>query len=443
MKIKNKLVLCFLTLLILSFVLSAISLRYILYYYSVQETREEIKKEASLVADSLANAQIDSSQLGAKIQALKTLKQAGQFLDTHILILDKNDKPVYTNTDQTTRQEILRSYRQKARLNDQYIIERFPINNGSENIGTVIVAAESADISAIYPRLYRSQIVSFLLAGLIAIIIASLLSAHFTRGIDLLIRNMHSFSVHSPYKSASLKTGDELEDLSNCFDELAARITDYDERQKLFMQNTSHELKTPLMSIQGYAEAIRDGMVQKEAVDKSLEVIIAESQRLKKTVDEFIYLSKLETPGDIYRIREVAAAEVVYNVFNKLRAAADLRSIKLSSSVDENTVISVDQDKIEKALYNIVDNSVRYAASSVDVNITAKNDQINIIISDDGPGFSPGEELRVFDRFYKGSNGGSGIGLSISRAVIEGHGGSIGANGIEGGGAQFIISLPA
>lgn len=441
MKIKNKLLFSYIIIILLSLVFSSISFQYIFRFYTLNQTRAEMKKEGELLAQTISMEQ-NSESIGSKLLTRQRLKQAGRFLDTFVLVLDRSDKIIYTNSDPAIRQEILRSLQGRTSNSQSYLIERVPVNSTTSPIGSIIMAARMDEVNALNPQIYKSEIISFLISASIAFFLASLFSRQLTQAIDLLSQRMHGFSVKKPYEKITLHTGDEIEDLSHCFDNLALRLKEYDEGQKIFMQNTSHELKTPLMSIQGYAEAIRDGLVDGEELNKSLDIIIEESQRLKKTVDEFILLSKLETPGDVYRLQTSSLAGLFDELGLRLQALADIESIHLDIITPDAPPLYFDREKMFQALYNVLDNCIKYASSRVTMENYLANGSFIISIKDDGPGFTSGEEDKVFKRFYKGPHGGSGIGLAISKAVVEGHNGTIVArNGLRGG-AEFVISLP-
>lgn len=442
MKIKNKLLLSYIVIVLLSLVLSCISFQYIFRYYTINQTRAEMKKEGELLAQTVSLEQTNES-ISSKLLSRQRLKQAGRFLDTFVLVMDKNDKVIYTNSDAATRQEIIRALPNRKPASQSFLIERVAVDSSTSPIGSIIMAARMDEVNALNAQLYKSELISFLIAALIAFVLATLFSRQLTRAIDFLGQRMHEFSVKKPYKKTSLHTGDEIEDLSHCFDSLALRLKDYDEGQRIFMQNTSHELKTPLMSIQGYAEAIRDGMVDGAELQKSLDIIIEESQRLKKTVDEFILLSKLETPGEVYRFHNASLAELFDELGLRLQALADIESVRLDIIIKNAPPLHIDREKMFQALYNVLDNCIKYASSQVSMESHLVDDSLVAInIQDDGPGFNPGEEEKVFKRYYKGPHGGSGIGLAISKAVVEGHRGTIIAKNSPHGGAEFRITLP-
>lgn len=441
MKIKNKLLFSYIIIVLLSLILSSVSFQYIFRYYTINQTRAEMKKEGELLAQTIAVEQ-NSESINSNLLARQRLKQAGRFLDTFVLVIDKNDKVIYTNSDPATRQDIFRTLPARNTASQAYLIERVAVNTPGSPIGSIIMAARMDEVNALNAQIYKSEIISFLIAALVAFVLATLFSRQLTRAIDLLGRRMHDFSVKKPYETTILKTGDEIEDLAHCFDSLALRLKDYDEGQRVFMQNTSHEFKTPLMSIQGYAEAIRDGLVDGEELNRSLDIIIEESQRLKKTVDEFILLSKLETPGDVYRFLTSSLAELCDELTQRLQPLAEIQSVKLTLLANDAPLFSFDREKMFQALYNVLDNCIKYALSRVTMECHMLDGSLIINIKDDGPGFTPGEEEKVFKRYYKGPHGGSGIGLAISKAVVDGHGGTIMAQNSPQGGAEFIITLP-
>jgi signal transduction histidine kinase len=236
----------------------------------------------------------------------------------------------------------------------------------------------------------------------------------------------------------AIKTGDEVEELADTFNEMAEQLAEYDRVQKEFFQKASHELKTPLMSVQGYAEAIRDGIIPADEAENSLDIIIKESGRMKNLVDEFIYLSKMETIREKYTFERLSLQDAAREAVHAVQSLALSRDISLEtkfSAVD--TFIKGDPEKIHRLMLNILSNALRHARDKVTVIVEGSE----ISIEDDGPGFNPDQREKIFDPFYRGDNGGSGLGLAISRAIVEKHGGTIRANNRTMGGGEIRISF--
>ena len=233
-----------------------------------------------------------------------------------------------------------------------------------------------------------------------------------------------------------INTGDELEELAETFNEMAGRLAEYDRVQKDFFQKASHELKTPLMSVQGYAEAIKEGIIPPEEREQSLEVIIKESRRMKALVDELLYLSKMETLKDSYTFEPLELKDAVVDAVHAIRSLAFDRGITVDTVfLPGSSFIKGDPEKIHRLLLNVFSNALRHAHTNVTIGI----DDHLITVEDDGTGFQQDEEEKIFTPFYHGDNGGSGLGLAISRAIVEEHGGRISAEISPYGGALIKI----
>jgi signal transduction histidine kinase len=238
-----------------------------------------------------------------------------------------------------------------------------------------------------------------------------------------------------------VRTGDELEEVYRTFAAMVAELKGYDQAQRRFLQNASHELKTPLMAIQGYAEGIKDGIFQGEEAVKGLEVISRESTRLKRLVEELIYLSKLETMEDIYHPSEISFAELVEDSLARVNSLALQKGIELRLSGKGDCMVMADRDKMMQAMINLLSNGIRHAKTQVEVVLQQKGGQLFVTIHDDGAGFT-GPQEQIFERFYKGDKGDTGLGLAIVKAIVEKSGGAIRAGNHPQGGAEFRLELP-
>ncbi|MFO7952688.1 MAG: HAMP domain-containing sensor histidine kinase [Bacillota bacterium] len=238
-----------------------------------------------------------------------------------------------------------------------------------------------------------------------------------------------------------IKTGDELEELADTFNDMAGQLAEYDRSQKEFFQKSSHELKTPLMSIQGYAEALKDGVIPAEEAEQSLDLIIRESGRMKKLVDQFIYLSKMESPHEQYNYEELSLENAVNEAVHAVQSLALENKLEIETNFEtKDVIIEADPEKIHRLLLNLLGNALQHADTKV--SITVKSGEIHI--TDDGPGFASEQLKKIFDPFFcRGDKSGSGLGLAISRAIVEKHNGTISAQNMrDRNGAHISVSLP-
>ena len=211
------------------------------------------------------------------------------------------------------------------------------------------------------------------------------------------------------------------------------------ERQQTFFQNASHELKTPLMAIQGYAEGIQAGVMD---TGSAAEVILEESDRMTELVEELLDISKIDMGRQPLTLSETDIRELLYDSIRAVEPAAAATGITIAPDFPEEPVmVKCDDTQMRRAVTNILTNGLRYARSKLC--LTCRPDKRNVIIriQDDGDGIAEGDLPHIFERFYMGKSGKSGIGLALTKEIIHLHKGTIRAYNGESG-AVFEITLP-
>ncbi len=211
------------------------------------------------------------------------------------------------------------------------------------------------------------------------------------------------------------------------------------ERQQTFFQNASHELKTPLMAIQGYAEGIQAGVMD---AGGAAEVILEESDRMTELVDELLDISKIDMGRQPLTLSEMDVRELLYDSIRAVEPTAAASGITITPDFPETPVmVSCDDTRLRRAVTNILSNGVRYARSELRLTCCADKRNVTIRIQDDGDGIATEDLPHIFDRFYMGKSGKSGIGLALTKEIIHLHKGTIRAYNGDGG-AVFEISIP-
>ena len=211
------------------------------------------------------------------------------------------------------------------------------------------------------------------------------------------------------------------------------------ERQQTFFQNASHELKTPLMAIQGYAEGIQAGVMDTAS---AAEVILAESDRMTELVDELLDISKIDMGRQPLTLSEMDVRELLYDSIRAVEPTAAAGGITITPDFPETPImVSCDDTRLRRAVTNILSNGVRYARSELRLTCRADKRHVTIRIQDDGDGIAEADLPHIFDRFYMGKSGKSGIGLALTKEIIHLHKGTIRAYNGETG-AVFEISIP-
>lgn len=232
----------------------------------------------------------------------------------------------------------------------------------------------------------------------------------------------------------------EFNEVINSVFQMSKLIDKTEESQKYFFQNASHELKTPLMSIQGYAEGIKTGVISD--VNSATSIIIKESKKMSNLVNEILMLSKLNSNYDNWELSEFDLKDLIYTCFYSIKTEAKKREIGITIDFAEETIlINGNEALLEKAVINIISNALRYAKTYIHISCCMENNYKKISIRDDGKGIEKEMLPHIFERFYKGNDGNTGIGLAITKEVVNKYNGHIEVISGESG-TEFIIYLP-
>ena len=210
------------------------------------------------------------------------------------------------------------------------------------------------------------------------------------------------------------------------------------ERQQTFFQNASHELKTPLMAIQGYAEGIQAGVMD---AGGAADVILEESDRMTELVEELLDISKIDMGRQRLTLSETDIRELLYDGIRAVEPIAAGGITIVPDFPEEPVMVSCDDTRLRRAVANILSNGVRYARSELRLTCRADKRHVTIRIQDDGDGIAEEDLPHIFDRFYMGKSGKSGIGLALTKEIVHLHKGTIRARNGDTG-AVFEISIP-
>ena len=246
---------------------------------------------------------------------------------------------------------------------------------------------------------------------------------------------------------------DEIGSLGRSFDAMAADLERNDASRRRFFQDAAHEMKTPLAVIEATAAAVMDGVYEHD--DRHLETIRSQARLLGHVVDDLRTISLAEAGALPLRLESVPLGDVLPSIGAAFAARADAAGVTLSTGLPEglSLVVDADRERLGQAIAALVDNAIRFAPSGGHVRLQAglsprSSSLARVEVLDDGPGVPPEDMPQIFDRFYQvdpsrdRGSGTSGLGLAITRAIVEAHGGSTGVENPPEGGARFWIDLP-
>jgi histidine kinase len=249
----------------------------------------------------------------------------------------------------------------------------------------------------------------------------------------------------------AVKSADELGQLGDSFNQMAEKLGQVESMRRQLIGDVSHELRTPLTAIKGSMEGLMDGVLPADA--DTFQQIHTEADRLSRLVDDLQELSRVESHAYPLDFRAVDVSGLVATTVKRLTPNARAKRITLTSNLSPDLPpLHADEDRLGQVLTNLTANGIQYTPEGGAVTISAehKNGDVRITVADTGIGIPQEHLSHLFTRFYRvdksrsrAAGGGSGIGLTIARLLVEAHGGKIWAESEgEGKGSRFVFTLP-
>jgi signal transduction histidine kinase len=238
----------------------------------------------------------------------------------------------------------------------------------------------------------------------------------------------------------------ELATMASAFNEMAQRLEELFDARTQLVAWASHDLRTPLANMQAMLEALEDGLAEPE---QYLPALRDQVRTLGGLVDDLFELARIDAGALTLELQEAPLSELIRGCLRGLEAEAAARGVALQAEVDEAVTARFAPDKLERVLLNLLTNSLRHTPSdgAVAVRVEPREGEVRVTVEDTGDGLAPGDERRMFERFWRGDRArrgpGAGLGLAIARGLVEAHGGRIWAEARPGGGARVSFTLPS
>ena len=401
---------------------------------------------------------------------------SGQVLSAHTAIIDSNRNILYGQTanDPTSNQIISEpSFKEKV-LSDKKVLfagkidgvteELFlvavPIKKDNQVVGSVVIFSPLTGL-----KQHVNSILGIALIGaLIGIVLATVLSIFVSRKLIRPLIKMQETARHIAGgefgRQIEVSSEDEVGRLARSFNRMSTQLKEkieaierFDRLRQELLSDVSHELRTPLTVIQGFSEAVLDGLVKSKEQEQSyLCNIIDESARLSRLVDDLLNLKGMEAAKTFDEMEYVVLNKLAQVTVERLKHMANSKEITITLTLPEqNITVWGNIDRLKQVLTNLLDNAINHseAGHAVCVELGRKNNDTYISVKNSGPGI-PSEELEnIWDRFYKVDKSrsrcgtGTGLGLSIVNKIVEMHGGKVSVESKPGHGAIFTLYLPS
>lgn len=319
----------------------------------------------------------------------------------------------------------------------------------------------------------------FLLAGVVAMLVSLLLGVLIARSIALPLQQISRAAgavAAGDYEHRLPEKGPpEIKRVAASFNLMAGQVQASQQAMRDFVSNVSHELKTPLTSIQGFSQAMMEGATQDEAARRRAAGIIHhEADRMRRLVEDLLDLARIDSGQIAMSKTPLDLPAILTGAANRLLPQAAKKDVKLIKKWDDLPTVVGDGDRLAQVFTNLLSNAIQYTPGQGQVTISGRVVQgvarprqvragqvqpdvstalsergefVEVSISDTGPGIAQDDLARIFERFYRVDKSrkrsrGTGLGLAITKEIIQAHGGYIHAESVEGVGTKFIVLLP-
>ncbi|GAB4468130.1 MAG: hypothetical protein Kow00124_02040 [Anaerolineae bacterium] len=290
-------------------------------------------------------------------------------------------------------------------------------------------------------------------AGLVGVLVALIVAALITNWVSRPLRALAGAAsqiADGDYSRRAPESGPrEIQEVARVFNRMADQVQRSQQTQREFLANVSHELKTPLTSIEGYSQAILD---EAAIPERAAAVIYDEARRMRRMVEELLDLARIESGQTPLRRVRVDLGGVLGAVLERLSIQAAEKGITLVREVGQLPHITGDGDRLAQVFNNLLANALDFTPPGGQVKVSARReaDQVHVMVQDTGPGIPAADLERIFERFYQvdksrarsSDRAGMGLGLAIAREMVQAHGGRIEAESPASGGAVFHVWLP-
>ena len=386
------------------------------------------------------------------------LKEISQTNNLRVILFDQSRQTVVdTNPEKPQlsypRRNLLNRTTQNVRdtMGEVWLFTSSRLQNGY----TLVVAAPRPRmpvLSIFADEFFRPILQAGIVAFSLSLIFAFALSRWVADPLQKVVVAAHNYPSEE-MKPVSPRGPREVQDLTRAFNSMVQRVHSSQKSQRDFVANVSHELKTPLTSIQGFAQAILDDTASTpEARQQAAQVIFDESSRMHRMVLNLLDLARLEGGTADLQMSKVDLGVLLQGIVDKFTPQAQKAMVALQLAVPKGLpTITGDGDRLAQVFTNLVDNALKFTPANGTVTLSAQKvgEEMEASVTDTGAGVSSEALPRLFERFYQadpsragGEKHGAGLGLAIVKEIVDAHGGKIGVRSQEGIGTTFTIHLP-
>lgn len=472
----TKYIAAFMTIIIVSFAVLAVIVGSMIRSYSTEERKAVTAESALTIKDFFENELYNSDTNDiqhfvyynhANLRRTLTLFTSYE-KDLTLLLTDLDGKVLITDrladseyVDAHIPKEIVSLATTNGSANDlsdmgglfekRQIYYALPVvNKTATTCGVIFAISTEATLTELSEILIRTVITAMLWVMLAALLTVYFISERITAPLKKISNAAKEFAKGNFKVRVPVKGNDEIAQLSESFNNMAEDLENHEKSRSSFIANISHDLRTPMTSISGFIDGILEGAIPPEKYDHYLNIVGTEVKRLSRLVSSLLEISRFEAGEKKLTMTEFDICEMARQIVISFEKKIDEKKLDVDFDCDEfNLNVKADKDSIHQILYNICDNAVKFSkvGGKYLISIKQKGKQIFVSVYNEGQGISPEDLPFIFDRFYKSDKSrgldktGVGLGLYISKTIIEAHGQEIWAKSAYGEFCEFVFTL--
>jgi len=428
--------------------------------YFTQKNEVNLRK----IAREVAHITVTLASSRSSLQAYRTsVDSVAATTDTQIFVIDQSGRTVissiegfkgqikekFTKGMLSGKSEVFRG-KISGDTSAMMLAVSEPIIHQGEVVGGVLVSIPLPEITKARGEVFKNFFWSICIAIVFVAVLVYFLAKKITNPLRRLNKAAKSIAKGNFKERVEIGDIEELAELGETFNDMAESIEVFESNRNSFIANISHDLRTPMTTITGFVEGILDGTIPKDKHEWYLSIVLDESKRLSRIVNDVLDISKLEQGSFNLEMQDFDINELVRLCVIKLEKNITDKDIQLSVEFEkENLLVNADKDAISRVLTNLLDNAIKFTNEKgfIDIKVGEKDDKAYVSIQNSGLGIAEEERIHIFDRFYKTDKSrsldknGAGLGLYIVKNIIQAHGERVWAESKQGEFARFSFTL--
>ena len=441
-------------------VCGALTIFYTKHYMA--EKRDELIQKGEKIAQAYKKGYRTGnlSELSYELQILENYMGAGVLVineDGDIALASPNFNEEFmednrisqTLIERVQNGEIVSVQTKSGQVSDTpMLVVGYPFSEG--HLAGILMCRSLPEIEASLKEMYQISVISLFFVSLLGLIVSYVTAKYVALPLMRMNRAAKVIANGNFEERVDVTSSDELGELAQSFNHMAESLQTHEKVQKDFIANISHDLRSPLTSMQGFLTAMLDGTIPPEKRERYLKIVLEETERLSRMTQSIVELSRAQSSAILLDESDFELNELIRWNIEMLEPQLEEKNVQIHGIYEaEQTMVHGDRDKISRVLQNLLGNAAKFSPQNgvIEVETTLDKKKVLVSVKDQGPGISEEDQKYVFDRFFKTDTTrnmdktGSGIGLAIVRAFLQAHGETIMVKSEKGKGATFVFSL--